>query len=193
MLLIYYSDNANADEDALPEPPADEPQDHDYFEPDHELLRDIDNGQARVAALLAGMPLCKCRWFAAWQLPCIHIWHHHLMFGSLIPAHFAQLGSLWAENGFEIYEEIEMPFENAFDGIIGMPSRQKLQVREITEQVTAGVFRLRDTVIARGGSVDDTDILITRFINKVKESIDVSLSVNIEELEQQRLEAMGDD
>jgi hypothetical protein len=52
--------------------------------------------------ILANLPTCECKWFRAWQLPCSHIWHHHLLFGSLLPAHFAQLADIWANNGYEI-------------------------------------------------------------------------------------------
>lgn len=34
---------------------------------------------------LSTPPVCECLFFRKWQLPCQHIWHHHIVFGSLTP------------------------------------------------------------------------------------------------------------
>ena len=31
-------------------------------------------------------PMCDCTFFRQWQLPCKHVWHHHVTFGSLTSA-----------------------------------------------------------------------------------------------------------
>jgi hypothetical protein len=63
-------------------------------------------------------PHCECGWYRSWQLPCAHIWHHHLLYRSLMPAHFAQLANLWSKNGYEIYEETRQAFQEASDNIV---------------------------------------------------------------------------
>jgi hypothetical protein len=47
-----------------------------------------------------------------------------------LPAHFAQLADIWANNGYEIYEEIMQPFKQSLDNVIGIPARVGLDVRE---------------------------------------------------------------
>jgi hypothetical protein len=74
-------------------------------------LEQSTNTEAAPAnqGILAGPPRCECQWFQAWQLPCAHIWHHHLRFASLVPAHFAQLVDKWTNKGYDIYEETRQP------------------------------------------------------------------------------------
>ena len=98
---------------------------------------------AQPVPQLADMPQCNCHWFEAWQLPCQHIWHHHLLYGSLSPQHFHQLFSLWEENGYEIYEEIRRPFAEALDDIIGLPRKMQLDFHEIRDGVNRVQYALQ--------------------------------------------------
>jgi hypothetical protein len=116
---------------------------------------------------LADMPQCKCRWFRAWQLPCSHIWLHHFSFGSLLPAHFAQLFAVWLENGFEIYEEIRRPFVEALDNIIGVPRKTVLQFNEVFEQIRFKQFEIADFVRANNGTLEDLEQVLGGLLQRI--------------------------
>jgi hypothetical protein len=121
--------------------------------------------------ILADLPRCECKWFRAWQLPCSHIWHHHLLFGSLQPAHFAQLTEIWATNGYEIYEEIQQPFEGALDNIIGVPPRVGLDWREKLEQLNAKFYSITDWLDRNAVPLEGKKLGLSHFINEVSKRL----------------------
>jgi hypothetical protein len=103
---------------------------------------DITDQELEASPLLAGLPSCTCHWYLKWQLPCQHIWLHHALFGSLTPGHFTQLIELWVHNGYEIYSELQGYFDEAMDGVIGMPSRAKVDIKYASERVTSKAWCL---------------------------------------------------
>lgn len=96
------------------------------------------------------LPRCECRWYRSWQLPCAHIWHHHLLYRSLIPAHFVRLANLWAQNGYEIYEEIQQPFQEGLDNIIDVPMRSNLNFRENVDTLVDKFYGLTSWLERKG-------------------------------------------
>jgi hypothetical protein len=102
------------------------------------LEDDIDTPAPEDEArpLLAGLPSCTCHWYRKWQLPCQHIWLHQELFGLLQPENFTQLITLWECNGYEIYSELQGPFDEAMDSVIGLPSKVKVEIKYTGERVT---------------------------------------------------------
>jgi len=52
-------------------------------------------------------PVCDCRFFQKWQLPCSHIWQHHICFGSLTESAMETWNWMWEDGGYELYESRE--------------------------------------------------------------------------------------
>jgi hypothetical protein len=121
--------------------------------------------------IFADLPRCECRWFRAWQLPCSHIWHHHLLFGSLVPSHLAQLAELWATNGYEIYEEIQRPFQSELDNVIGIPARVKLDWRERLDLLNAKFHAVTDWLDEKSLPPEAKKLGLQHFINEVSERL----------------------
>jgi len=121
--------------------------------------------------ILADLPHCECRWFRAWQLPCAHIWHHHLLYGSLMSAHLAQLAEIWATNGYEIYEEVRQPFRGALDNIIGVPARVGLDWRERLEVLNAKFYSVTDWLDKKGAPPESKKLALQHFIDEVSERL----------------------
>jgi hypothetical protein len=117
--------------------------------------------------ILADLPRCECRWYRAWQLPCAHIWHHHLIFGSLLPAHLTQLAEIWATNGYEIYEEIQKPFQGELDEIIGIPVREGLDWRERMEVLNTKFYSVKEWLSERDLPSEAKKFGLRHFINEV--------------------------
>jgi hypothetical protein len=51
-------------------------------------------------------PSCRCQFYRKWQLPCRHIWQHHILFRVLTPDAMAAFSFAWDEGGYEIYEGV---------------------------------------------------------------------------------------
>jgi hypothetical protein len=134
-----------------------------------ELEADAD-GEIEPIARLADMPQCVCRWFRAWQLPCWHIWLHHFCFNSLQPAHFIQLFELWANNGFEVYEEISRPFAEALDEIDGMPDKPRLEIKEVNQQINAKAWEVMAFMRENGATRCQTERAVSIYTARVRES-----------------------
>ena len=117
--------------------------------------------------ILADLPRYECRWYRAWQLPCAHIWHHHLVFGSLLPAHLAQLAEIWAENGYEIYEEIQRPFQGKLDDIIGIPVREGLDWRERIELLNAKFHSVKEWLVEKDLPSEVKKLGLRHFMSEV--------------------------
>lgn len=120
----------------------------------------------------ANLPTCECRWFRAWQLPCCHIWHHHLVFESLLPAHFTQLADIWANNGYEIYEEIMQPFQGKLDNVIGIPARVGLNLRERLEGVKARFHSIADWLDQRGAPLECKKSILSDFYEELSQRLE---------------------
>jgi len=103
------------------------------------------------------LPRCECKWYRMWQLPCAHIWHHHLMYKSLMPAHFARLADLWAKNGFEIYEELQQPFQDTLGDIIDVPTRPNLNFRVNVDTLVDQFYGLTSWLERKGAPRDWKD------------------------------------
>lgn len=130
--------------------------------------------------IVADLPRCECRWFRAWQLPCAHIWHHHLLYGSLVPAHLAQIAYIWSENGYEIYEEIQKPFQGALDDVIGVPERVGLDWRERLELLNAKFYSITEWFDKKGLDLEAKRLGLQHFINEVSERLVGIEFLNIE-------------
>jgi hypothetical protein len=129
---------------------------------------------------LVNMPQCNCRWFEAWQLPCSHIWHHHFLFGSLIPAHFVQLFALWGENGFEIYEEIRRPFAEALDDIIGLPRKVQLDFHELRDNISRVQYVLQQFVEEHVDKPEVAARIVDDVLAKCRDGMGFIFDFNIE-------------
>jgi hypothetical protein len=162
------------DED-LVDPPSPDPELESRLDVYRKLALARGHNDVRHAGgdndILADLPRCQCKWFRAWQLPCRHIWHHHLLFESLQSAHFAQLAEIWATNGYEIYEEIQQPFQGALDNIIGVPPRVGLDWREKLEQLTAKFYSVTDWLDKMGVPLEGKKLGLSHFINEVSKRL----------------------
>lgn len=121
--------------------------------------------------ILADLPRCECRWYRAWQLPCAHIWHHHLLFGSLVPSHLAQLAELWATNGYEIYEEIQQPFRGELDNVIGISARAKLDWRERLDLLNSKFYDVTDWLDEQPMPLEAKKLGFQHFIDEVSKRL----------------------
>jgi hypothetical protein len=157
------------DEDTV-DPPSADPELENQLEI-YRRLALAGAGNDAGGDILADLPRCECRWFRAWQLPCCHIWHHHLLFESLQPAHLAQLADIWATNGYEIYEEIQQPFQGALDNIIGVPPRVGLDWREKLEQLNAKFYSVTDWLDRKGVPLEGKKLGLSHFINEVSKRL----------------------
>jgi hypothetical protein len=50
--------------------------------------------------------ICRCVWFAKYQLPCSHIWQQHLLNDTLKSTDWDAYSMLFKSNGLEIYESL---------------------------------------------------------------------------------------
>jgi len=57
-------------------------------------------------------------WYTGGSAGFNHIWHDHLVFESLLPAHLARYADIWATDGYEIYEEIQLTLQGKFESLI---------------------------------------------------------------------------
>ena len=72
-------------------------------------------------------PSCRCQFYQKWQLPCRHIWQHHILFGILTPDAMAAFSFAWDEGGYEIYEGVTTEWvEKGVREAIGAPVRRRL-------------------------------------------------------------------
>jgi hypothetical protein len=86
---------------------------------------------------------CTCRFYAAYQVPCRHIWANHLTYNCLNDNHFAMWSHMWEESGFDIYERMEKTyFERDIDDDIGVPQRRRLEVRDALEKIKARYYQV---------------------------------------------------
>jgi hypothetical protein len=85
---------------------------------------------------------CTCRFYAAYQVPCRHIWANHLTYNCLNDNHFAMWSHMWEGSGFDIYERMEKTyFEHDIDDDIGVPQRRRLEVRDALEKSRPDIIR----------------------------------------------------
>jgi len=142
----------------------------------------VDNADEDLEARphLAGLPSCTCHWYLQWQLPCQHIWLHHATYGSLTPDHFTQLTTLWEHNGYEVYAELQGPFNEAMDDVIGMPPKVKVEVKYAGERVHNKAWCLIRDLTDLGANQAQMDAGLTAFTNYVNRRLigleDFSLS-----------------
>jgi len=140
----------------------------------------------------ANLPTCECKWFRAWQLPCCHIWHHHLLFGSLLPAHFTQLANIWANNGYEIYEEIMQPFKQSLDNVIGIPARVGLDVRERLEGVKAKFHSIADWLDKRGAPLECKKSILSDFCDELSKRLEGIGDTDLERIYRETMKGLSD-
>jgi hypothetical protein len=148
-----------------------------------------ESGSDRI---LANLPTCECKWFRAWQLPCCHIWHHHLLFGSLLPAHFAQLADIWANNGYEIYEDIMQPFKESLDDVIGIPARVGLDVRERLEGVKAKFHSIADWLDKRGAPLECKKSILSDFCDELSNRLEGIGDTDLEGIYRDAMKGLSD-
>jgi hypothetical protein len=121
-----------------------------------ELDADWDEGLPIAVSQLACMPQCKCRWFRCWQLPCKHIWAHHLYFNSLSPTLFTELFGLWHEHGFEVYDQLSAPTPQ--NGVsVGVSRRANLKFKALMETLKNVQYNIMDLVQSFGGSIEEAE------------------------------------
>jgi hypothetical protein len=66
--------------------------------------------------------ICDCRFFRKWQLPCQHIWHHYLVYGSLTETTMETWKWMWEKGGYELYKTREAKWvEKGILQEIGVP------------------------------------------------------------------------
>jgi hypothetical protein len=89
---------------------------------------------------------CSCDFWRKYSLPCVHLWHRHLLFGSITMEAFAEFASLFEESGFEIYERFDSEFVEKLilpkDEAMLAEERDTLHTREILEQLRAKWFNI---------------------------------------------------
>ena len=162
--------------------------------PSLQTAQDSATGNSKSGSyqMPANLPTCECKWFRAWQLPCCHIWHHHLMFGSLLPAHFAQLADIWANNGYEIYEEIMQPFKESLDNVIGIPARVGLDVRERLEGVKAKFHSIADWLDKRGAPLECKKSILSDFCDELSKRLEGIGDTDLEGIYRETMKDLND-
>jgi hypothetical protein len=65
---------------------------------------DLRVGSSPVQKVEGRPPVCICLFFQKWQLPCRHIWQHHVLFGSLTATMMETWVWMWEDGGYEHYE-----------------------------------------------------------------------------------------
>ena len=119
----------------------------------------------------AQIPVCKCSWYRTWQLPCCHIFHHHLLFNSLQPEHFVQFVHVWSENGFEIYEEITNGLRESAGDIIGVPEVARLNVNSITQGLTEHIHETARRLKEDGYSQSEINMGLGKLVETARHSL----------------------
>jgi hypothetical protein len=92
-------------------------------------------------------PDCDCRFFQKWQLPCCHIWHHHLCFGSLTESAMETWKWMWEDGGYELYERRESQWEaHGVKDEIGAPLRKRLDLGEVITSLRTRCYAMEESV-----------------------------------------------
>jgi hypothetical protein len=92
-------------------------------------------------------PVCECRFFRKWQFPCSHIWHHHLVFGSLTPSAMEGWVWMWEEGGYELYESRTTEFiSRGIKEEIGAPLRKRLDLGEVLTSLRSRYYVMEESV-----------------------------------------------
>lgn len=92
-------------------------------------------------------PVCDCTFFRKWQLPCSHIWHHHLVFGSLTPSAMEGWVWMWEEGGYELYESRTTEFISwGIKEEIGAPLRKRLDLGEVLTSLRSRYYMMEESM-----------------------------------------------
>ena len=135
---------------------------------------------------LGELPRCKCRWFRAWQLPCAHIWHHHLLENSLRPSHFQRLFELYRQHGFDFYRDIQRP-PTTLEEPVDVPRQSLLQIQEVSEVLRSTVYSIRDQIQLVNGSREELEMVLGGLFGRVQQDLQWLGSLDIPRfIEQQR-------
>jgi len=111
-------------------------------------------------------PSCRCQFYQKWQLPCRHIWQHHILFGVLTPEAIAAFSFAWDEGGYEIYEGVTTDWvERGIREAIGAPVRRRLDLREVLDGLMAKYYALEADVKAMAPA--DADRVMTWWISQL--------------------------
>ena len=134
---------------------------------------------------LGELPRCKCRWFRAWQLPCAHLWHHHLLENSLRPSHFQRLFDLYRQHGFDFYRDIQRP-PTTVEEPVELPRHSLLQIQEVTEVLRSTVYSIRDQLQQVNGSRDELERVLGGLFGRVQQDLQWLGSLDIPDFVQQQ-------
>jgi hypothetical protein len=92
-------------------------------------------------------PVCDCRFFQKWQLPCCHIWQHHLYFGSLTESAMETWKWMWEDGGYELYETRVTQWEaHRVKDEIGAPLRKRLDLGEVLTSFRTRFYAMEESV-----------------------------------------------
>jgi hypothetical protein len=109
-------------------------------EPIRDFLLEDSHGDGRP-------PVCDCRFFRKWQIPCCHIWQHHILFGSVTTAMLDEWEWMWEDGGYECYETRGTDWvERGFREEIGAPVRCRLDLKELLDGLKSRYYELEATV-----------------------------------------------
>jgi len=141
-------------------------------------------------------PSCRCQFYQKWQLPCRHIWQHHILFGVLTPDAMDAFSFAWDEGGFEIYEGVTTEWvEKGVREAIGAPVRRRLDLREVLDGLLAKYYALEADV--KEMAPDDADRVMTWWIGRLTEATGamgtIGLNQFVQEIGWEKGKEMGDD
>jgi hypothetical protein len=110
-----------------------------------------------------------------------------------LPAHFAQLADIWANNGYEIYEEIMQPFQQSLDNVIGVPARVGLDVRERLEGVKAKFHSIADWLDKRGAPLECKKSILSDFYDELSKRLEGIGDADLEGMYQETMKELNAD
>jgi hypothetical protein len=127
-------------------------------------------------------PVCgrPCKFFQQWQLPCRHIWRQHILFRVLSKEAVQQFSFVWAEGGFEHYENSGTRWvERDAREAIGAPVRQRLDLREVLDALVQQYYHIEEQV--RSWEHVEADQFVVWWINELSKRTGAMEQTGLEE------------
>ena len=91
---------------------------------------------------------CDCLFWRQYKLPCVHIFYQDAIFGGVLTQRYwEEVGRMFAEEGFEIYEGLDGEYAAQIDEPeLFAPETMTLQWRSFMEELNEGFYRFRDSL-----------------------------------------------
>ena len=99
---------------------------------------------------------CDCIFYRQYQLPCKRLWQHELLYRTITVEKWDIYAFMFEDCGMEVYESADKVYiTRDIYAEVGAPARQKLEVREVLEQLRSAYYALEEGVEALDPDVAD--------------------------------------